>query len=106
LVSKYTTAESKRHREKKVTKLFYSRETESGEVNLDQMSMDEHVWPLWVDIEILFKRFREGVVRFRAEVAADPQRAAKVYDRVNHSYLVEVEVSTRRRRAGTNDESA
>jgi hypothetical protein len=104
LVHTYT-GESKLHRQEKVTKLFYSRKTPTGEVNLEQLNGNEHVWPLWVDIDLLVKRFRDGVARYREAVAADPQLTAKVYDRVNHSYLVEIDVPKRVGRAEPEDDS-
>jgi hypothetical protein len=87
------TAESRRHRQGKVRKVFYSRTTPTGEINLDQLSMNEIYWPVWVDIELLVSKFRDGVDRFRKEVSLDVERAARVYDRVNYSYLVEVDVA-------------
>ncbi|HXA19533.1 MAG TPA: hypothetical protein VN380_21265 [Thermoanaerobaculia bacterium] len=86
------TAESRRYREKKVTKLFYSRETTAGEINLDQLGGEEHTWPLWTDVDILFGRLRSAVHRFQEDIATDSNRANSVYARIRRSYLVEVKV--------------
>jgi len=89
------TGESSKHREGKVKKVFYSRRTPAGEINFDQLSMAEHVWPVWVDLDVIVQRFRDGVAKFRKEISEDAECAAKVYDRVNHSYLVEIDVPSR-----------
>jgi len=52
------TGESRRHREGKAVKLFYSRSMPEGEVNLDQLAF-EPVWPLWVDLDVFLPRFRQ-----------------------------------------------
>ena len=88
------TGESKKHRERKATKIFYSRMRNGREINLIQTSSNEHVLPLWVDVDLLFARFKDGVSRFQADLASDDARAQKVYDRVNRSYLIEVDVES------------
>ena len=92
------TADSKLYRQGKVTKLFYSRKTQTGEVGFDQMKVGP-TWPVWADIDILLQRFRAGVEAFRKDVAAlaegDPYGAAVVYDRIGTSYFVEVDVPDR-----------
>jgi hypothetical protein len=83
------TADSKRYREGKVVKLFYSRSIARGELGLDQLKF-EPVWPLWADIDILVDRFKNGVTRFREDFKNDPERRNLICDRVNSSYFVEV----------------
>lgn len=92
------TADSRLYRQGKVTKLFYSRKVQTGEIGFDQMKVDKE-WPMWADVDILLQRFRSGVNTFRTDVASraegDPYQAAVVYDRVRTTYFVEVDVPDR-----------
>ena len=86
------TAESRRFREGKVIKLFYSRKTEAGELNLDQLKFLP-VWPMWVDMDVIIPRMKAAVEKFRTAVEAVPEKRNLVRDRILDSYLVEVSVT-------------
>jgi len=86
------TAESKRFREGKAIKLFYSRKTPAGELNLDQLKMLP-VWPRWVDMDVIIPRLKTAVTKFRTAVESVPEKRNLVCDRILDSYLVEISVT-------------
>lgn len=84
------TAESKRHRQLRVKKLFYSRMWEGKPLILLQLRMNEKFFPATVNMELLARAFLKAIERFTAAVDGDPMKLALVSDRIVESYLVEV----------------
>lgn len=84
------TAESRRHRQLLIRKLFYHRMVDEKPLALVQIRMNEKFLPVSVNVDRLVFFFSEGVERFVARLNAEPDRERLVRERILKSYLAEV----------------
>jgi hypothetical protein len=85
------TGESKRHRELRVKKLFYDRVWNGKRVALIQLRMNEKFFPPSVNLDQLAWAFQQAITRFLDAVDAATEKEEIVAERIDQSYLLEVE---------------
>lgn len=84
------TAESRRHRQLRVRKLFYHQVIHGRPVALIQIRMDERYLPASVNIDHLAFCFGRGLQRFVDVINSDADRERLIRERILNSYLAEV----------------
>ena len=85
------TADSRLNRNKRARRVYYHRTCEGRTLGVLQVRMQDTLWPVSVDVDVMVAAFQRAVVAFARDVAADPDRFTTLVTRVITSYMAEVE---------------
>lgn len=85
------TADSRLNRNRLARRVYYHRVVQGRTLGVLQIRMQDTLWPVCIDVDLMVAAFQRAVVAFARDVAADPARFTALVTRVIMSYMAEVE---------------